>query len=93
MRIAYLCSRYPAPSLTFIQREVRALRALGLEVSTFAVRRAAPDEVLSNADREEFESTESLLPVRVGALLAAHAAALLRGPRPYLVHAPAVART
>ena len=84
MRIAYLCSRYPAPSLTFIQREVRALRALGLDVSTFAVRRAAPEEVLSSADREEFERTESLLPVRVGALLGAHVAALLKGPRAYL---------
>ncbi len=60
------------------------MRDLGLEVETFAVRRASPGEVLSRADREEFERTEALLPVRPLALLAAHLGALLRAPRAYL---------
>ena len=37
MRIAYITGRYPAISHTFITREVRALRRLGLEVDTFTV--------------------------------------------------------
>jgi glycosyltransferase involved in cell wall biosynthesis len=84
MRIAYLCSRYPAVSLTFIQREVQALRARGLEIETFAVRRAKPDEVLSLADREEFARTYAILPPRLGDLVKAHATALLRRRRDYL---------
>ncbi len=42
MRIAYVCSRYPAVSHTFIQREVAALRGFGMDVDTVAIRRAAP---------------------------------------------------
>ncbi len=39
-RIAYLSGEYPMVSLTFIQREIAALRALGLEIITCTVRRA-----------------------------------------------------
>lgn len=38
--IGYLASQYPAASHTFIRREVEAVRALGVPVSTYAVRRA-----------------------------------------------------
>jgi colanic acid/amylovoran biosynthesis glycosyltransferase len=82
VRIGVLCSRYPAVSHTFIQREVRALRALGAEVSTFAVRRASAQDVLSAADREELEDTHAILPA--GAELPrAHLRALLRHPRAF----------
>jgi glycosyltransferase involved in cell wall biosynthesis len=84
MRIAYLCSRYPAVSLTFIQREVQALRARSLEIETFAVRRAKPHEVLSRTDREEFARTYAILPPRLGDFLRAHATALLRRRGGYL---------
>lgn len=60
MRIAYFCSLYPAASHTFIRREVRALRARGLEIDTFTLRRA-PD-LRSGEDREEAEATVSVLP-------------------------------
>lgn len=43
-RIAYLTGWYPAVSLTFILREVLALRAEGLHVETCAIRRTAPRE-------------------------------------------------
>jgi glycosyltransferase involved in cell wall biosynthesis len=76
VRIAYVCSRYPAVSHTFIQREVIALRDLGLEVDTVAIRRAAPDETLSRADRAEAEATYAILPVRPWHLVRAHANAL-----------------
>jgi colanic acid/amylovoran biosynthesis glycosyltransferase len=84
MRIAYLTSRYPQVSHTFIQREVLALRRTGVDVETFAIRRAKPHEVLSQADREEFARTTSLLPVSLAALVAAHARAVIQGPIAYL---------
>jgi glycosyltransferase involved in cell wall biosynthesis len=60
--VAYLISRYPAVSHTFIQREVAAVRATGVEVHTFAVRAAADTDALSAADRESAATTASLLP-------------------------------
>jgi colanic acid/amylovoran biosynthesis glycosyltransferase len=82
-RVAYLSSRYPAVTLAFIQREVLAVRRLGLELDTYAIRRATPDAVLSAQDRREFEATSAILPPDWGELLAAHARALLGAPRAY----------
>lgn len=84
MRIAYLCNRYPAISLTFILREVRALRKLGVQIDTFAIRRAIGGHLLSNADREEFASTYALLPPRPTTLLMAHLGAFAMHPLRYL---------
>ena len=84
MRIAVICSRYPAVSHTFIQREVRALRAAGMEVDTFAIRRTRREEVLSDADRGEWKATYSILPPGAGDLFRAHAGALWRHPRAWL---------
>jgi glycosyltransferase involved in cell wall biosynthesis len=50
VKIAYLVSQYPAPSHTFIRREVAALRALGIDVQTFSIR---PAECQSDEDRAE----------------------------------------
>src|SRR6202035_4622532 len=77
MRIAYLCNRYPAVSLAFIQREVAALRELGMCIETMAVRRAFTDHILSGADRESFRSTFTVLPPRPAGLIAAHLRALV----------------
>jgi glycosyltransferase involved in cell wall biosynthesis len=76
VRIAYVCSRYPAVSHTFIQREVAALRGFGLDVDTVAIRRAAAGETLSRADKAEAEATYAILPVRPWHLARAHANAL-----------------
>jgi colanic acid/amylovoran biosynthesis glycosyltransferase len=83
MRIAYLASRYPAVSHTFIQREIAGLREQGVTIDTFAIRRAQPDEVLSRADEAEARATYALLPVRLTHLLRAHLRALVRHPRGY----------
>ena len=56
MRIAYLASRYPAVSHTFIQREIAGLRDQGVTIDTFAIRRAQPDEVLSRAGQPKPKS-------------------------------------
>ena len=67
MRVAYLVSRYPAVSHTFVLREVRALRELGVEVDTVSVRRAGAADALATVDREELASTTALLPLSVRA--------------------------
>lgn len=79
MHVAYLASRYPDVSHTFIQREIVALRRLGVEISTLTVRRARPDQTLSALDREEAAGTYSILPPRLGDHLGAHRRALGRG--------------
>jgi glycosyltransferase involved in cell wall biosynthesis len=84
VRVAYLVSRYPYVSHTFIAREVRALRARGVEVQTLTVRRPDPGDVVSELDREEARTTDALLPTTAGRLLRAHARAFLRGPGAYV---------
>lgn len=83
LRIAYLCSLYPAISHTFIMREVDALRSLGAEIETFSIHRAGPEHVNGDADRRAFDSTFAILPPRLGALLGAHAKAAAGHPFAY----------
>lgn len=83
MKLAYLVTGYPTPSHTFVQNEVRGLRARGVEVSTFAPVRSAPEQVLSDADREELARTYSWRPIRPLAHLRAHLAALRERPAGY----------
>lgn len=57
-RIAYLLSQYPTYSHTFLLREVRGLRALGIEVDVASL--AAPDRALAAltpVEREEADRT------------------------------------
>jgi len=50
VRLAYLCSRYPAVSHTFILREILELQKIGIEVHPFSMR---PGEVLPAAGQAE----------------------------------------
>ncbi len=84
MRIAYLTGRYPAVTHTFILREVRALRRLGVDVVCFSIWRTAERDLLAPVDREEWRSTDALLPPRPTALLRAHLRAAVHAPRGYL---------
>ncbi len=84
MKCAYLTSVYPAISHTFIQREIAELRARGLNIETFSVRRPDPDSLLTETDRAEHDSTWYILPVSIGRLLGAHLGALVRSPAAYL---------
>jgi colanic acid/amylovoran biosynthesis glycosyltransferase len=84
VRVAYLVTRYPAASRAFIQREVLALRGLGVEVDTFSLRRADDADVLTGEDRAEREATYSLQPIRAGQLLRDHALALGLRPLAYV---------
>jgi glycosyltransferase involved in cell wall biosynthesis len=83
LRLAYMVTGYPYPSHTFIQNEVRALRGLGVEVTTFVHRAATPAEILSPADREAFATTRPLRPFSVGRYLRAHGNALLTNAAGY----------
>lgn len=93
VRVTYVVSWYPGVSHTFIQREIRALRALGNHVDVVSIHRASPD-VMSAADLEELASTFTILPASPMKIARGHAKALLRSPRAYfdtLRHALSVA--
>jgi len=61
MKIAYIVSRYPAVSHTFILREVLGLRAAGFDVTTISVRRADPTHLLTPHDQQEAAQTHVLV--------------------------------
>ncbi|MDG4554665.1 MAG: glycosyltransferase [Candidatus Competibacter sp.] len=58
VRLAYLVSRYPAVSHTFILREVLRLRELGFEIAVASINPPdQPPEKLTAAERAEMERT------------------------------------
>lgn len=81
MKIAYLVSQFPAPSHTFIRREVEALRKRGVSIDTFSIR---PGEALSEADRQDQARTFTVLPAPKLDLLRNQAAMFLKRPGNYL---------
>jgi colanic acid/amylovoran biosynthesis glycosyltransferase len=62
IRIAYLISQYPAVNHTFILREVRRLRALGLGIQAISI--AAPDRPASKMTEDEREELARTLYVK-----------------------------
>jgi glycosyltransferase involved in cell wall biosynthesis len=89
---AYLVSRYPSVTQTFVANEVRALRAAGIRIETATVRRVPASEPLSALDREEYERTWALLPAPPARLIASHAAAFVRAPLAYVATVVAALR-
>ncbi len=84
LRIAYLVSQYPAISHTFILREIRALRALGLDIRVASIR--APDrpfEQLSVEEQAEQRATFYIKPRGPAAALVANVRVLLQRPLAY----------
>jgi glycosyltransferase involved in cell wall biosynthesis len=57
MRIAYLSTDYPAISHTFIQREIHALEARGVEVVPITLNRAPESQLLTELDRADAART------------------------------------
>jgi colanic acid/amylovoran biosynthesis glycosyltransferase len=84
-RIGYLTSGYPAVSHTFITREVEALRALGVDVRTFGIRRAPPETLLTEHDRRIADETFAVFPIDRRRLVRVHARALRSHPVRYLM--------
>lgn len=60
-KIAYLTGLYPLVSLTFIEREIAALRALGADISTVSVRETDPSQHSGPEGRAAAASTHYLL--------------------------------
>ncbi len=84
MRIAYLTGEYPRATDTFIQREVAALRQLGVEVHTFAIRRPAEREIIGAEQEAERQCTFYILPTMLTTLLRSHLQCVFDRPRHYL---------
>lgn len=84
--VAYLTGFYPAVSHTFIQREVAALRALGLEVLACTVRRAPAEPVLSEDQKVEAQKTFCIIDIArtPHGLLLAHGRMVLWSPKGWL---------
>jgi glycosyltransferase involved in cell wall biosynthesis len=80
VRHAWLVSRYPALSHSFIRREVQELRRRGVEIDTFTIRRPPDAELLHPEDRAESAATCAILPAPPLALAGALAWALVTKP-------------
>src|SRR5437763_3392145 len=80
----YVLSRYPGATNAFVVEEIQPLRATGVRVETASVRRVAPDQVLSDLAREEFERTFKIIPVGPLRLGRSHVRTFARAPRAYL---------
>lgn len=83
-RIGYLISQYPAPSHTFIRREIDAIRRAGLDIETFSIRRPPDDEILSDRDAQDRDETFYVLPASPLRLLRTNVRQLVRRPGRYL---------
>ncbi len=81
-RIAYLTGWYPAVSLTFILREIEALRAQGMDIETCAIRQTAPDQHRGPAEQAAAASTFYVL-------RAARSPRVLAGSLTYAARRPA----
>ncbi len=83
MRIGYLITEYPVLSHSFIRREVVELRARGVDITTFSIRRTDPAKLISDADRQEARTTTNILPMSPVTLVIAQLQQLLSGPLRY----------
>lgn len=70
-------------SHTFIQNEVAGLRGLGVQIETFAIRRAPVSECRTEADRDARATTYALRPPHPWHYLRAHLTGLVRRPSQY----------
>lgn len=87
MRIAYLSTDYPAVSHTFIQREIHALEARGIEVVPITLNRAPEGQLLTDLDRSDaartfvVKSASAGVAVTLATTMLRHPLATLRGIR------------
>lgn len=80
LKIAYLINQYPAPSHSFIRRELAALRELSINVTVFSVRRFA-GPLISESDQQEAARTRVLLDSGPAGILWTVLRTLLSSPR------------
>jgi len=84
--VAYNTGQYPRASDTFILREVRALRRLGVEVTTCSVRKSDPSHIVGPEQAEEQAGTFYILNAAKNpvTLIGAHLRLLATRPRAWL---------
>lgn len=82
MKIAYLTNCFGTQSHTFMRREIRALRGLGLDLALYGIRRDDEGQAADAADL--VEETHYLYPVKKSATVSANLHYLLRNPARYL---------
>lgn len=84
-RLGYVVSQYPATNHTFILREIRTLRRLGLDIDVVSIRTPdRPLETLSRDEAEEAALTYSVLANGWLRILGINLAVLLKKPVDYL---------
>ena len=86
MRIAYNTGEYPRATDTFIQREVAALRSLGVDVITCSIRRTAAEHHVGPEQLDEAAKTFYVIQAAKSPwrLLTSHLGELIRSPVRYL---------
>lgn len=82
--IGYFTGTYPRATDTFIQREVQGLRARGIDVRTFSVRKSGVEHDVSDEILTEKTNTFYILPVNPVRLLISNIAALFEAPGAFL---------
>lgn len=80
MKIAYLVSHFPAPSHTFIRREIDALKRSGVDVHVMSIRQPKKVEILSDTDAEAHRDTFYIFPPKPVAALKTFGRYLLDRP-------------
>ena len=84
-KILYLTTLYPAASHTFIQREISALRDLGMDIQTASIREPGDDHMIGKEERSEKSNTFYVLGKSdVIKTIKAHTALKLTSPIRYL---------
>lgn len=83
VRIGYLTSQYPAPSHTFIRREIAALRAKGADIVTYSIQ-PPPAGLAAPLDQTAAAETFTVLARPKLDYARAHLAALVTRPGRYL---------
>jgi glycosyltransferase involved in cell wall biosynthesis len=81
-RIVYVVGTYPLPTTTFIDREIRQLRSMGVRVEPISLRR--PARGLSEGQRELQTSVTYVLPASAWQVVRSHASFIVRRPGAYV---------
>jgi glycosyltransferase involved in cell wall biosynthesis len=84
VRIGYFTGIYPRATDTFIQREVRGLRARGIDVRTFSIHKTGSDHDVGPEVLAEKQNTMYLLPANPAGLIVDNVIAFISAPVRYL---------
>jgi colanic acid/amylovoran biosynthesis glycosyltransferase len=81
LNVVYVIGTYPVPTTTFIDREIQALRGMGVRVQVVSIR--PPPRALSSEQAALGADVQYVLPAGVGGLMWSHVTFLLSRPVPY----------